>query len=377
MQEISEYGMTESYYRTLDYATKLRKELVKTIDHFAAIQEVPPPKDNLRELDEVACRLYASSAQVLEAVEAYLPTLFLLAKLEKDNHIKFRQHACVEWSTAFPFCQDDIANVVFKKGYSINYELCHIIFLQGIAEYTKASRGLYKLRMTKSSTTAAKTWQYLRVAAGTLFHVCINSAHDHNNYSGKDHLNPEMIAGVLNLLAALVIAQTQHVVYVRAVSSGATLHALERVCLDLVRAYGRVGDTLGALIIGDNEEMKALMVANDWYVALVKLIYLKNGILLRASKRQFLQAEVWANVGLGICRARGHTTVHVMEVHHRAFSKFMKAERKIFQDFVDEFKQITSDLQIPRGPAAHIRTQLMDELSSKEKKYLLHPSAPL
>ena len=33
--------------------------------------------------------------------------------------------------------------------------------------------------------------------------------------------------------------------------------------------------TLGALIIGDNEEMKALMVANDWYVALVKLIYLK------------------------------------------------------------------------------------------------------
>ena len=155
MQEISEYGMTESYYRTLDYATKLRKEPVKTIDHFAAIQEVPPPKDNLRELDEVACRLYASSAQVLEAVEAYLPTLFLLAKLEKDNH-RFRQHACVEWSTAFPFCQDDIANVVFKKGYSINYELCHRNISTRYSRIYESSRGLYKLRMTKSSTTAAK-----------------------------------------------------------------------------------------------------------------------------------------------------------------------------------------------------------------------------
>ena len=48
LEEISDYGMTESYYRTLDYATKLRKEVVKSIEHYATVEAVPPAKDNLR-----------------------------------------------------------------------------------------------------------------------------------------------------------------------------------------------------------------------------------------------------------------------------------------------------------------------------------------
>ena len=368
LEEISDYGMTESYYRTLDYATKLRKEVVKCIEHYATVEAVPPAKDNLRELDEIACRLYAGAAHILEAIEDYLPTLFLLLRLEKDNHIQFRKGEWVQWATAFPLGEEEMETTRFSRGHSINYELCHVIFLQGICEYTRAARGLYKLRSSKSSTTAAKTWQFLRLSAGTLFHVCINSAHDHNDYEGKEQLNPEVTAGVLNLLAALIIAQTQHVVYVRAVSSGATLFALERVCYDLIKAYGRVGNALGTLIIGDNEELKALMIANDWYLALVKLIYLKNGVLLRASKRQFLQAEVWAQVGLGICRSRGHTMVHVTESSKKTFSNFMKSERYAFQKFVDEYKQINEELKVPRGPAAHMRTRIMTDLNADEQK---------
>ena len=39
LEEISDYGMTESYYRTLDYATKLRKEVVKSIVKFENIEK--------------------------------------------------------------------------------------------------------------------------------------------------------------------------------------------------------------------------------------------------------------------------------------------------------------------------------------------------
>ena len=146
LEEISDYGMTESYYRTLDYATKLRKEVVKCIEHYATVEAVPPAKDNLRELDEIACRLYAGAAHILEAIEDYLPTLFLLLRLEKDNHIQFRKGEWVQWATAFPLGEEEMETTRFSRGHSINYELCHVIFLQGICEYTRAARGLYKLR---------------------------------------------------------------------------------------------------------------------------------------------------------------------------------------------------------------------------------------
>ena len=61
LEEISDYGMTESYYRTLDYATKLRRNLVKIIDHYATTAVVPPPKDNLQELDEIVKAAQESS----------------------------------------------------------------------------------------------------------------------------------------------------------------------------------------------------------------------------------------------------------------------------------------------------------------------------
>ena len=369
--EISDYALTEKYYRTLDFATKLREEVVQVLEHFHRLKEPPRPVDNLQQLDNMACRLYAAATPLEHAIDDYMETLSILAALEANQHITFREGCYVEWTTAFPAnldTNDDVERNRYRKGYSVRYEMCNILFLRGVVEYTRSARGLYKLHNSHSSTIAAQTWQKLRVSAGIFFHGCITSAHDHNDYDGKDELGPETTAGVLSLLSAMILAQTQHVVYARAVVSGNLPLALERICLELIKAYDRVGNVLGNITLGDNEDLKQLMTAYDWLLTFVKAMYLKNGVLLRARQQKFDAAEVWANVGMSLTRARAHTRIDVLEESAKTFRAAMKHEKGQFSKYLAEYKEVNEKLGTARGPMAHLRAKLMAQLNTTEEK---------
>ena len=377
LRETSKYALTDKYYKTLDLATALRRDVYEILEYFALLPEAPPPVDNLVQLDETARRLYAAARPIMDAIDEYMPILCVLARLESDNHIAFRRDKYVEWTTAFPASQtfvdsDSASNRGnLRKGHSLRYELCHITFLRGVAEYTRAARGLYKLHQSGSATVAAQTWQNLRVSAGIIFHGCVTCAHDHNTHEGPDELGPETTGGVLSLLSALIVAQTQHVVYARAIESGNTPLQLERTCLDLIRAYDKVGNVLVNLTIGDNEEMKRLMTANDWFLSFSKALYLKNGTLLRARQSLFAAAEVWANTGLSTCRSRAHTRVLVCEETPKAYSSAMKNEKNQFTDYVADYKAINEKLKTNRKSMPNIRTMLMKSLNASSDKLSL------
>ena len=82
LRETSKYALTDKYYKTLDLATALRRDVYEILEYFALLPEAPPPVDNLVQLDETARRLYAAARPIMDAIDEYMPILCVLARLE-------------------------------------------------------------------------------------------------------------------------------------------------------------------------------------------------------------------------------------------------------------------------------------------------------